>query len=73
MSSHSAGVFTRHGAVQVLGSLACLTDTPEWGGQRRRQPRRLPEDDVILELDVATFTDNVRAPERMGTRSKLQL
>mmetsp|Transcript_3687 Transcript_3687/g.10675 ORF Transcript_3687/g.10675 Transcript_3687/m.10675 type:complete len:900 (+) Transcript_3687:3737-6436(+) len=48
----------------VLGSLACLSDVPEWAGQPRPQPQRLPRDDIILELDVATFTSNVDGEQR---------
>lgn len=51
---------------QVLGSLACLSDVPEWAGQPRPQPQRLPRDDIILELDVATFTSNVRPYVYLG-------
>lgn len=43
----------------VLGSLACLVDAPEGFSVQGPQSRRMPEGDVVLEIDVATFTDQV--------------
>jgi hypothetical protein len=44
----------------VLGSLACLLDAPEWDGTPRRRAARMPADDVVIEIDVASFADQVR-------------
>jgi hypothetical protein len=44
----------------VLGSLACLLDTPEWIGTPQRRGSRMPAGDVVIEIDVASFTDQVR-------------
>ena len=44
----------------VLGSLACLLDAPEWSGTPRRRAARLPADDVVVEVNVATFSEQVQ-------------
>lgn len=46
----------------VLGSLACLLDAPEWNGAPRRRGSRVPADDVIMEIEVASFTEQVWPP-----------
>ena len=46
----------------VLGSLACLVDIPEWGGAPRPASRRLPAGDVMLQVDVPSFTDQAGLP-----------
>lgn len=41
----------------VLGSLACLLDTPEWNGVPQRRRTRVPAGEVVLEVDVPSFTE----------------
>lgn len=41
----------------VLGSLACLVDAPQGSAPSRPRRARMPEGDVVLQVDVATFTD----------------
>lgn len=43
----------------VLGSLACLLDAPERDNVPRRRGSRMPADDVVMEIDVASFTHQV--------------
>ena len=57
----------------VLGSLACLLDAPEWIGTPRRRVSRMPADDVVMEIDVASFTDQVRQMCSKAGRIKLML
>lgn len=59
----------------VLGSLACLLDTPEWNGMPQRQRTRVPAGDVVLEVDVPSFTEQVAGERRgkmLGVLERLQ-
>ncbi len=53
----------------VLGSLAALVEAPDWGGAPRRRPARMPAGEVLLEIDVPSFTDQALLRSTLLCRS----